>query len=143
MLDRIESNTLRQLFLYWDERRGPRRAPPRDDIDPAGMFGFLPNVFLIDVEAEPRRYRVRLMGTVLVQWYGQDITGRYVDEITDQALGALDELVMNWRPWRVTGKYERQIDRVMLYELLALPLSMDGAAVNMILGGIERVPLNE
>ncbi len=143
MLDRIESNTLRQLFLYWDERRGPRRAPPRDDIDPAGMFGFLPNVFLIDVEAEPRRYRARLMGTVLVQWYGQDITGRYVDEITDQALGALDELVTNWRPWRVTGKYERQTDRVMLYELLALPLSMDGAAVNMILGGVERVTLSQ
>jgi hypothetical protein len=143
MLGRIESNTLRQLFLYWDEKRGQRRAPPRDDIDPAGMFGFLPNVFLIDVEGEPRRYRVRLMGTVLVQWYGQDVTGRYVDEITDQVLGALAELVTSWRPWRVTGKYERQIDRVMLYELLALPLSMDGAAVNMILGGIERVPLNE
>ncbi len=143
MLDRIESNTLRQLFLYWDEKRGQRRAPPRDDIDPAGMFGVLPNVFLIDVEAEPRRYRVRLMGTVLVQWYGQDITGRYVDEITDQVLGALDELVTSWRPWRVTGEYERQTGRVMLYELLALPLSPDGAAVNMILGGIERVPLNK
>ena len=143
MLDRVESNTLRQLFLYWDEKRGQRRAPPRDEIDPAGMFGFLPNVFLIDVEAEPRRYRVRLMGTVLVNWYGQDVTGRYIDEITDQVLGALGELVTSWRPWRVTGEYEGPTGRVMLYELLALPLSSDGAAVNMILGGIERVPLNE
>ena len=99
MLDRVESNTLRQLFLYWDEKRGQRRAPPRDEIDPAGMFGFLPNVFLIDVEAEPRRYRVRLMGTILVNWYGQDVTGRYIDEITDQVLGALGELVTSWRPW--------------------------------------------
>ncbi len=66
MLDRIESNTLRQLFLYWDEKRGHCRAPSRDDIDPAGIREVLSSVFLIDVEAEPRRYRVRLMGTVLV-----------------------------------------------------------------------------
>ena len=52
MLDRIESNTLRQLFLYWDEKRGHRRAPSRDDIDPAGICEVLSSVFLIDVEAE-------------------------------------------------------------------------------------------
>ena len=143
MLDRIESNTLRQLFLYWNEKRGHRRAPSRDDIDPAGICEVLSSVFLVDVEAEPRRYRVRLMGTVLVQWYGQDITGRYVDEITDQVLGALDELVTTWRPWRLAGEYVRRSGRVMLYELLALPLSTDGATVNMVLGGIVQLHLKE
>ena len=59
MLDRIRSNLLRQLFLYWDEKRGHRRAPSRDDIDPGEIVGVLPNVYLIDVEEEPCRYRVR------------------------------------------------------------------------------------
>lgn len=76
MLDRVQSNVLRQLFQYWDEKRGHRSAPSREDIDPAQMVEFLSNVFLIDVEEEPRRYRVRLMGTALVHWYGRDLTGR-------------------------------------------------------------------
>ncbi len=139
MLDRIQSDVLRQLFQYWDEKRGDRRAPSRDDIDPAEMLKVLPNVCLIDIEADPRRYRVRLMGTELVKWYGRDITGRYVDEITDQVLRALDELVTTWRPWRLAGEYERRSGPVMLYELLALPLSSDGATVNMILGGIVQL----
>ncbi len=143
MLDRIQSNILRQLFQYWDEKRGHRPAPSRDDIDPGQMVEFLPNVFLIDVEEEPRRYRIRLMGTALVHWSGRDLTGCHVDEITDQVLGALDELVTTWEPWLVTGEYEKKTDRVILYELLALPLSSDGATVNMLLGGITQVPLNK
>jgi hypothetical protein len=143
MLDWIRSDILRQLFQYWDEKRGDRRAPSRDDIDPAGMIEALPNVFLIDVVAEPRRYRVRLMGTELVECYGQDITGRYVDEITDQVLGALHELVTTWRPWRLVGESGKTPGRVKRYELLALPLSTDGATVNMVLGGIVRVHLKE
>lgn len=67
MLDRIQSDVLRQLFQYWDEKRGDRRAPSRDDIDPAEILEVLPNVCLIDIEADPRRYRVRLMGTELVK----------------------------------------------------------------------------
>ena len=93
MLDRVQSSVLRQLFQYWNEKRGHRSAPSREDIDPAQMVEFLSNVFLIDVEEEPRRYRVRLMGTALDHWYGRDLTGCHVDEITDQGLAALDELV--------------------------------------------------
>ena len=58
-------------------------------------------------------------------------------------LAALDELVTTWEPWLVTGEYVKKTDRVMLYELLALPLSSDGATANMILGGITQMPLNK
>ncbi len=143
MLDRIRSNLLRQLFLYWDEKRGHRRAPSRDDIDPAEMVGVLPNVYLIDVEEEPCRYRVRLVGTVLVNWYGWDITGRYIDELTDQVLPALNELVTTWGPWLTIGEYAKKPDRIMPYELLALPLSSDGSTVNMIFGGVAQAVLDE
>jgi hypothetical protein len=139
MHDRIRSGVLRRLFQYWDEKRGDRRAPSRGDIDPAEMIEALPNVFLIDVLAEPRRYRVRLMGTVLGDWYGQDLTGRYVDEITDQVVGALHELVTTWRPWRLLGECGRRSAGTKPYELLALPLSTDGTTVNMVLGGIAQV----
>ena len=143
MLDRVQSSVLRQLFQYWDEKRGHRSAPSRENIDPAQMVEFLSNVFLIDVEEEPRRYRVRLMGTALAHWYGRDLTGCHVDEIADQVPAALDEVVMIWEPWLVTGEYEKKTGRMMVYELLALPLSSDGATVNMILGGVAQVPLDK
>ncbi len=139
MLERIHSDVLKQLFRYWDEKRRQRAAPSRDDIDPAQMVAFLSNVFLINVEEEPRRYRVRLMGTELVGSYGRDVTGRYVDEIIAQVPAALDELVMIWEPWLVTGAYEKKTGHVPRYQLLALPLSSDGAVVNMLLGGIAQV----
>ncbi len=34
-------------------------------------------------------------------------------------------------------------DRVMPYELLALPLSSDGSTVNMIFGGVVQAVLDE
>ena len=89
------------------------------------------------------RFRVSLMGTALVDWCGRDFSGRYVDEITDQVLAPLHELVTSGEPWLVSGQYENITGRVMLYELLALPLSSDEATVNMILGGIAQVPLSE
>ena len=107
------------------------------------MVEFLSNVFLLDVEEEPRRYRVRLMGTALDHWYGRDLTGCHVDEIMDQVLAALDELVMTWEPWLVSGEYVKKSDRAIVYELLALPMSSGGATVNMILGGVAQVPLNK
>ncbi len=83
------------------------------------------------------------MGTALVRWSGRDLTGCHVDKITDQVLAALDELVTTWEPWLVTGEYEKKSDRGIVYELLALPLSSDGATVNMILGGITQVLLSK
>ncbi len=139
MDEQIRSGILRRLLHYWDEKRGDRRAPSRDDIDPADMIEALPYVFLIDVLAEPRRYRVRLMGTLLGDWCGRDHTGRYVDEIAEQAVGTLQELVTTWRPWRLMAELGRSSGGTKLYELLALPLSRDGTAVNMVLGGIAQM----
>ncbi len=140
MLDRIQSNILKKLFWYWDEKRGQRAAPSRNDIDPAQMVAFLPILFLLDVEDEPRRYRVRLMGTELVRWAGEDLTDRHVDQITSHVPAALDQLVMIWEPWLVTGKYENKTGRLRHYQLLALTLSSDGATVNMIFGGVAQFP---
>lgn len=137
--EQIRSGILRQLLRYWDEKRGDRRAPARDDIDPADLIEALPYVFLIDVLAQPRRFRVRLMGTLLGEWCGRDHTGRYVDEIAEQAIGALQELVTTWRPWRLIAELGRSPASTKLYELLALPLSGDGTTVNMVLGGIAQL----
>src|SRR3546814_17750804 len=78
---RIRTNALLVLYNYWKELRGSRPYPTRADIDPSMIPAVLPNIGLFDVEDAPRRYRIRLMGTQIVTWYGCDITGRHLDEI--------------------------------------------------------------
>ena len=51
--------------------------PARDDIDPVTMpIELLPNIVLVDVLPEARRFRYRVMGTAVARMLGTDWTGR-------------------------------------------------------------------
>jgi hypothetical protein len=43
----------------------------------------LGNIALIDVERETLRFRYRLVGTWVVEKWGYDMTGKFVDELPD------------------------------------------------------------
>src|SRR3546814_10391148 len=75
---RIRTNALLVLYTYWKELRGSRPYPTRADIEPSIIPAVLPNTGLFDVEAAPRRSRIRLMGSQIVTGYRRDITGRYL-----------------------------------------------------------------
>src|SRR3546814_1218404 len=106
---RIRTNALLVLYNYWKELRGSRPYPTRADIDPSMIPAVLPNIGLFDVEDAPRRYRIRLMGTQIVTWYGCDITGRYLDEIdfggrTGFPFSLLDQVVDRCVPGPMPGQ---------------------------------------
>jgi len=70
-----------ELFGYWSGLRRGSRLPRRADIDPEGFKRLLPTVSLIDVEAEPRDYRLRLAGTGLWGVYGGEITVNHSEDV--------------------------------------------------------------
>jgi hypothetical protein len=132
---------LRQLYAYWLDKRGDRRAPSRADIDPVELARLLPHVVLLDVERDPLRFRFRLVGTTVAKGFNVDPTGTYFDEIEHTAeQRELNERLMavaDWGPplcatWDYTGADGRHVS----YERLALPLSSDGTTVDMLFGGI-------
>ena len=90
---------------------------------------------------EPPRFRVRLFGTGLVEAYGEDVTGKHLDEmyfgpIAANVRAGFIEVVRQCRPLTVCVQLTRQIGtRYLEYERITLPLSQDGARVNMILCG--------
>jgi hypothetical protein len=56
--------------------------PSRADMDPVELpRALLPNLFLVDVEESPRRFRYRLVGTELTAIMRRELTGRYIDEM--------------------------------------------------------------
>jgi len=141
----LHAEALKILYHYWQGLSRGRPAPSRADIDPARIVPVLPHIGLFDVEATPRRYRIRLMGTRIVSWYGCDLTGRYLDEIdfgTGESFtfSVLDQVVDRCVPGYMSGEYTKQDGRTIRYERLYMPLSNDGATVNMVIGAALRLP---
>ena len=128
-----------EIFAYWASRRQGARLPGRASIHPEDFKRHLPTISLIDVQREPREYRLRLAGTGLYGVYGREITGRTLEEVYNTAgveywRAELDKVVEQRRPgvgvhnfaWRGAGHLS------VLW--LRLPLARNGQDVDMILG---------
>lgn len=139
-IDQIETPCLRQLCAYWDERRRDRTFPARRDLDPLDFRQALGHVVLIDVLADPVRFRFRLHGSLLSARAGYDMTGKMVEELPDPVNRALllercHGLVATRQPLvvvdqRIVGQ------RRYGYEAVWLPLARDGRTIDMLLGGL-------
>ena len=128
----------RELFDYWLRSAGSRRMPARSDLDPLSVPKLLPYIGLIDVAAGVGHASFRLAGTRLHDIYGEEITGKRVDEVFSGA--AADY----WR--RIHGRVVEKAlplhgvvrgpaagrDHIVLF-WLRLPLSEDGGRVDRIL----------
>ena len=133
---------LRDLHRHWEARRGERAMPSRADMDPVELpRKLLPNLFLVDVEDSPRRFRYRLVGTELTAVMRRELAGQYIDEMPflfrKFALPAYAEAMERACP---TYREINAIEALwrIRYKRLLLPLSEDGRRINMILGAIFR-----
>ena len=140
MLDRtaITEPIAREVYDYWDAKRCGRSMPARKDLDPPmDIPGTLPHLVLVDViEARPRRFRYRLFGSKIVQYYGKDYTGCYADEILR---GDFRQTVLDYFQQACEEKCPRYVvlkgtwSTVSRYSRLSLPLSNDDTNVHMLL----------
>lgn len=138
----IDDDVQRRLYRHWLEKRGGRRMPSRQDIDPLELRDVLGDLGLLDVEpggsGEPQRFRYRLIGTNMVEFFGRDFTGEYVEESkTGEYARKLGELYRDCAAHRVPmywqGVFEYQNRTHWRVRRLLLPLSTDGETVDMIL----------
>lgn len=132
------------LYSYWLAKRGDRQMPSRADINPVEMQAFLSHTMLIDVLTDAQdvtRFRMRLVGTHVVDGYGGEVTGKYLDELElgdqrDKLIEACLHSVNNKKPAYLSGAIRHKIsDDILTYERLGLPLSSDGEKVNILLIG--------
>ena len=136
----IQNTPLRTLYAYWAGKKGARLAPRRSDIDPAEMKNFLRYVFLLDIVDIPLRFRFRLAGTEIVSRYGEEVTGRFLDEIDlddvgSEILNEYETAVREARPVRGHWQYTKRDGQYLKYERIILPLSSDGHSIDMLLCG--------
>ena len=137
----IEHASLRELYAQWDAKRQGRRCPARADFDPVELRSVLGNLSLIDVLHDPLRFRVRLQGTLSAARLGYDVTGKFVDEVPDLEfrqimLDTYRGVVESGKPMRAVREqiYDHKTHR---YEIIWLPLSDDGATINMLMACVS------
>lgn len=76
-----KSKLVRAMHVWWCSKGGPDRIPDRSQVDPFELTALLPNVLISEVERKPFRIKYRLVGTVVSEVTGMNITGRYLDEL--------------------------------------------------------------
>ncbi len=127
------------LHRYWREKCRGRRMPSRADLDPVEIpVRLLPGIMLVDVVPDERRFVYRLVGTGEVEVRGNDPTGRSVAEgffgfSLEDALSCYTRVVETRAPFLDAEPFVATNGRYVSEETIFLPLSEDGANVNMIL----------
>lgn len=128
----------REFYEYWLGKAAGRPLPARADIDPLEIPQLLADIFLMDVvPGPPRRFRFRLVGTHITELEGE-MTGKFLDEFVPGSPGTpmarhYDEAVAGHIYLRHETLYWRERGHVS-YDVLLLPLSGDGRAVDMLFG---------
>ena len=129
-----------RFYDIWAALRSDRTMPSRKDLDPLQIGPeFLPNLMLIDVFREPRRYRYRLIGTHVVTASGEDRTGRMFENIGffkvhPVVVEQYNRVVDTGQPLHSLEPFTNFVSG-STYEVdrLLLPLSSDGSAVDMLI----------
>jgi hypothetical protein len=128
-----------RVLSYWNEKRGIRAMPARRDIDPTELGRVLPHLQLIDVAQKAERFRYRLVGTSLVEAFGKEYTGKYLDELFSGerlrfATQIFRTVCQSRRPVFLRNRYSTTKNVEMIANRLYLPLSEDELTVNVIMG---------
>ena len=127
---------VRQIVEYWDSKRpAPDVLPGRQHLDPVDIPDLLSNVWLIDVTRDPLRFRFRLLGTAVVEYAGEDNTGKWFDEaLPNFDPGVFIDVVETHEPtWTRSASRMRPYKEYRELERVRMPLARDGKTVDMIL----------
>ena len=133
----LKSPINQQGFDYWNQKRGSRNMPARDDIDPSEILKILPHVFLLDVRAEPLDFRYRLIGTKMDEHMMGTYTGLWMSEIPHQKppsriWSSCRRVVKERAPLNSDTPYVGKHKEFLTTEDLIMPLSDDDDQVNML-----------
>ncbi|MFC3229135.1 PAS domain-containing protein [Marinibaculum pumilum] len=126
------------LVDLWRSKGGEGRLPARSDFSHADLFPWIGFVSLVDVEHAPRRFRWRLVGSMIAEKMGRDATGCWFDDLYEGQM--LDSYVECYSratdrrlPVYLRGDLEFVGKEFIHFNSVHLPLAEGDAPVNMLL----------
>ena len=141
--EHVRNPALRLLVAYWFDTCSGRPMPARRDINPIEIRSTLAQIWLCDYLSESDRFRYRLAGDKINDFWGFNLSGKYLDEIIPAERQAsvtnkfrmaieLPAIVYDRGCLSLTEEITRNGERIIL------PLSDDGRTVNALLGATYR-----
>jgi len=127
---------------YWESRRGERSMPSRADIDPIDIPSLLSGILLIEIDPETGRMKFRLTGTRITTMYGEDYTGRYLDDTffgrrRDDVVASYEHVARTGEPHHSRMAFTNRDGLEFDMERLILPLSTDGRTVDRMIAYLD------
>lgn len=143
-VDSVRALLIREMLAYWRSKCVDGRLPRPADIDPTEIPKLIASMVICDLEADPFRVRYRLAGTRQVHILGNELTGRYVDEMNWQEGPFVHRIFARARDTAapVFGYYHWGFREGTpgASEFGLFPLSEDGKTVTRVIGIDEFFP---
>jgi hypothetical protein len=137
---------LSALHAYWTEKCGSRTMPRRADINPREITSLLSHVMIVEIH-QPLRFCFRLVGTTICERWGENHTGKWLDELDFD--GERANVLAQYASVARTGvsqldseEFVNDHGRYLHYQRLLLPLSEDGLSPTMLLGMQKAIGLD-
>jgi hypothetical protein len=132
--------SIRQLFDYWNERRGLRAAPERADIEPGAIRRVLADTYILAFDP-PGGHPFRIAGTRVCAAFGRELKNEPFVELwraEDRALiRSLIEVVARETTGLVaSARAVNSAGDALDFEVLALPLKHRGRTDARLLGAL-------
>ena len=124
---------------HWNDLRQERPFPKRAEIDPTAIYTALPYISILQYQHEPYRIQFRLVGNEVGRLYGQNVHGKFLDEMDWEPQDMFDTAHIYDRLYHEATplyglsytNFQARADRV--FEWAAFPLSDDGERVSHVL----------
>lgn len=145
-VEEIGDPTLLELHTFWNDLRGDRDAPMKEDLDPLEIpRHLLPRIALFDIEWNPNRVKLRLVGTQITTWFGKDCTGVYLDDpayypIGQQQLPYFLSVARTLRPHYLTAYAPDNEQKYRNFARLLMPLKGNSGRSETLLAGYALLP---
>jgi hypothetical protein len=135
-LARVRHFQLYDFYRYWDRLRDGQTVPSRAELDPLEFPSALGYVSLFDVVEGGERFRYRLGSGNLLEVLGEEMTGRYLDQMPSESFreilaDALQTVVDSCWPLVIEGEIASGADRWHA-EGLFVPLSTDRGRIDVV-----------
>ena len=132
--------SIRELFDYWNERRGGRAMPERADIEPAAIRRVLADTFILSFEPAAG-HPFRIAGTRVCALFGRELKGesflRLFSHCARSDMGGLLAIVAQEAVGIVGSASESSSDGCDRHlELLLVPLGHEGQGTARLLGAL-------
>ena len=140
-VDEIPAGDIRDVYAYWRSKRASGRIPLKRDINPVEIKpDWLPNLFMYRLE--DGRFRCILVGTRIVEVFGRDETGMFLDEMLLPKHAAsrqrlFERTVRDRLPVYYVGPAPTVSAEYPRVSRLLLPVSSDGVCADHIFGIVK------